>query len=242
MKNNLFIACMAALLLSASCNDDKIVKGEGVTNIVTPGVGSFNIVQAELPLKMSITIQKGATPTIKFRGYSNLLAHIKTKVEKNILFITSDLEGKVVLDSKDVVADVTVPSLSEIYLSSNANAEIHGTISGSDFKADVSGNSVVSIDDINTDKFSYKVTGKGSLDVYKGTARLAMFSAEGDNTIRAFSLQAAEASVAMKGQGKCEITASQKLTTRIGGSCSLRYKGHPEVAKDPEGGTVHDAN
>ncbi len=242
MKNSFLLAFITVLLCCSSCNNDKVLKGEGVADIITPKVGSFNIVQAELPLKMSITIRKGAATSIKFRGFSNLLSHIKTKVENNILFITSDLDGHVRLDSKDVVAEVVMPELKELYLSFDANAEIHGSITGNDFKTTVNGNSVVSIDDINTDKFSYKVTGNGSLDVYKGTARLAMFSADGESKIRAFSLQATEASVSMKGQGKCEISATKKLTTSIGASCALKYKGHPEVTKDPEGGTIYNDN
>jgi hypothetical protein len=219
-----------------------VVKQEGPTSIVTPAVTSFNTIQAELPLKMSITVKKGVKPSIELRGLSNILAHIKTKVENNILFIASDLDGHVSMDSKDVVAEITVSELSSLYLSFWANAEVHGTINRTDFKVDISGNSNVAIDDINVDKFFYKSVGNSSLDVYKGTARIAMFSSDGDNRISAFSLQATEASISMKGQGKCEITAVQNLTTDIGSSCALRYKGHPKISKNPEGGTLYDSN
>ncbi len=242
MKNNFLLTCIAILLCSASCNNDKVIKQEGPASIVTPTVGSFNTIQAELPLKMSITVKKGAKTAIELRGLSNLLTHIKTKVENNILFITSDLDGHVSMDSKDVVAEITVSELTGLYLSFAANAEVHGTISTTDFKIDISGNSTVAIDDINTDKLFYKSVGNSSVDMYKGTAKIAMFSSDGDNKIRAFSLNATQANVSMKGQGKCEISAVEKLTTDIGSSCALRYKGHPQIAKNPEGGTIYDAN
>ncbi len=242
MRNNFFLACLLALVCCASCDNDKVIKQEGPSSIVTPTVGSFSTIQAELPLKMSVTIQKGAQAAIKLRGLSNILDHIKTKVENNILFITSDVDGHVSMDSKDIVAEVTMPELKALYLSFSANAEIHGTINETDFKTDISGNSTVSIDDIKTDKFFYKSVGNSKLDVYKGTTRLAIFSSDGDNKINAYSLQATEANVSMKGQGKCEISAVEKLTTDIGSSCALRYKGHPKIAKNPEGGTVYDAN
>ena len=242
MKNIFFFACIAAVLSCASCGNDKVVKQEGPSSIVSPTIGSFSTIQAELPLKMSITVQKGAKPTIKLRGLSNLLDHIKTKVENNILFISSDLDGHVTMDSKDVVAEITVSELTGLYLSFSANAEIHGAISAPDFKIDISGNSIVAIDDINTDKLFYKSVGNSTIDIYKGTARIAMFSSDGDNKIRAFSLNATQANVSMKGQGKCEVTATEKLTTDIGASCALRYKGRPQISKNPEGGTIYDTN
>ena len=242
IKNNLFLTMFIALVCCASCNNDKVIKQEGPSSIVTPTVGSFTTIQAELPLKMSITIQKGAKTAVKLRGLSNILDHIKTKVENNILFISSDVDGHTSMDSRDVAVEVTMPELTSLYLSFWANAEVHGLITGTDFKLDVSGNSVVSIDDIKTDKFFYKAVGDSKLDVYKGTTRLAMFSSNGDNNINAYSLQATEANISMKGQGKCEVTALEKLTTDIGSSCALRYKGHPQISKNPEGGTLYDAN
>ncbi len=242
INNNFLLVLSIVLVCCASCDNDKVIKQEGPSSIVTPTVGSFSTIQAELPLKMSITITKGAKTAVKFRGLTNILDHIKTKVENNILFITSDVDGHVSMDSKDVVAEITVPELNSLYLSFWANAEVHGLITGTDFKLDVSGNSVVSIDDIKTDKFFYKSVGDSRLDVYKGATRIAMFSSNGDNTIHAFSLQATEGNVSMKGQGLCEIGAVEKLTTDIGSSCALKYKGHPQIAKNPEGGTVYDAN
>jgi len=242
IRNNFVSICFLALVCCASCSNDKAIKQEGPSSIVTPTVGSFTTIQAELPLKMSVTIKKGAQTAVKLRGLSNILDHIKTKVEHDILFITSDVDDHVSLDSKDIVVEVTMPELQGLYLSFSANAEVHGTIAETDFKADISGNSVVSIDDMKTDKFFYKAVGDSKLDIYKGTARIAMFSSDGDNTINAFSLHATEANVSMKGQGKCEVTAVEKLTTDIGSSCALRYKGRPQISKNPEGGTIYDAN
>ncbi len=237
----LFVSLIVATFCLPACGD-KVIRGEGSQTTQSPKLGAFGAVQVEMPLKVIITVRKGARPSVKYSGYYNLLVHIKTKVENNTLFIGSDLENRMGIDCKDVVAEITLPSLSELYLSSNAGADVFGNITGEAFKATISGNGKVMIDSVNTEHFSYSSTGSSKLEIMNGTARLASFSANGDFTIKAFPFQVEESSVSAQGQGTCEVTAINNLNTNIGQSCGLKYKGHPQMVKNPEGGTVYDAN
>jgi len=237
----LFVFYVVALLSWSSCGD-KVIKGEGSQTTQAPKVGVFSTVQVEMPLKVIINVKKGAKPSVKYSGYYNLLMHIKTKVENNTLFIGSDLDNRIAIDCKDVVAEITTPSLKELYLSSNAGADVFGNITGEAFKSTISGNGNLMIDSINTERFSFSSTGSASLEIMNGTARLASFSSNGDFKVKAFPFQIEEASVSGKGQGTCEVTALKNLNTNIGQSCALKYKGHPKMVKNPEGGTVYDAN
>ena len=241
-KYFLFTMYAFATMALSSCGGDKVIKGEGSQTTQAPKVDAFSKVQVEMPLKVTITVRRGAKPSVKYSGYFNLINHIKTKVENNILFISDDLENRIAIDSKDVVAEITLPEMTELYLSSNAGADVFGNITGTAFKTTVSGDGKLTIDSINTERFSYSSTGSTSLEIMNGTARLASFSANGDFKIKAFPYQIEEASVSAQGQGACEVTALKNLNTNIGQSCALKYKGHPQMVKNPEGGTVYDAN
>ena len=242
MKKCLLTTCCIAAILSLVSCGDKVIKGEGSQTVQTPKVESFTSVQVEMPLKVTVNVRKGAKSSVKYSGYYNLISHIKTKVENNVLFIGSDLDNRIAIDAKDVVVDISMPSMKEIYLSSNAGADVFGNITGEALKTTISGNGRLMIDSVNTEQFSFSSTGSAKLDIMNGTARLASFSANGDFFIKAYPFQVQEASVSAKGQGTCELTALKNLNTNIGQSCSLKYKGHPQMVKNPEGGTVYDAN
>ena len=240
-NNRLFAGLITVVLFCASCGG-RVIKGEGTIGTVNPKVSSFNAVQVELPLKVVINVQKGVQPSVKFTGYANFLLHLRTRVENNMLFISSDMDDRMALDSKTVTAEITVPQITELYLSSTADAEIHGNVSGAGFKTEVTGNSNVIIDNINTDNFSYSASGTANMDVKDGATRIATYSIDGGSIIKAFPLQTKEVSVTIKGAGNCEITALKKLSTNVSGSGAIKYKGHPNMAKNLAGGTVYDAN
>ena len=240
-KQNFFAGFIVVALFFSSCGNG-VMKGEGVIGNVSPKVPAFNAVQVELPLKVVITVQKGAQSSVKFNGYASFLLHIKTKVENNMLFISSDLDDRMAMDSKTVTAEITVPQLTELYLSSTADADIHGNLGGPVFKAEVTGNSKVNIDNINTDNFSFTASGTDNLVINGGNTRIATYSIDGGSLIKAFPLQTKEVSVTIKGSGNCEVSALKKLITNIAGSCSVKYKGHPAITKNPTGGTIDDAN
>ncbi len=236
------LACLLTIATCISSCGDRVKKGEGSVTTVTPKVSSFNAVQVELPLKVTINVQKGAQPSVKLSGYASFLIHIKAKVENNMLYLSSDLDDRMAMDSKTVTAEVTTSQLNEVYLSSTADADIHGNITSKIFKAEVTGKSNITIDDVNTDNFSYNASGGASLAMGGGTAKIASFSIDDNCIIKAFPFQVKESNVTVKGNGKCELSATKKLNTNIAATGDVKYKGHPDILKNPEGGTINDAN
>jgi len=241
MKQILLAGLCLVLICFSSCGD-RVRKGEGSVTTVTPQVSSFNAVQVELPLKVTINVKKGAQPSVKLSGYASFLVHIKAKVENNMLYLSSDLDDRMAMDSKTVTAEVTTSQLNELYLSSTADADIHGSITAKSFKVEVTGKSDVTIDDVNTDNFSYIASGGSSLAMGGGSAKIASFSIDDNCIIKAFPFEVKESNVTVKGNGKCELSATKKLNTNIAASGDVKYKGHPFILKNPEGGTINDAN
>lgn len=241
MSKNSFCHLISIIVFFSSCGD-RVMKGGGSVTTVTPTVSSFNAVQVELPLKVVINVQKGAQSSVKLSGYASFLVHIKAKVENNMLFLSSDLDDRMAMDSKTITAEITTSQLNELYISSTADAEIHGNIIAKNFKTEVTGKSVVTIESLTADNFSYEASGGASLEIAGGTAKIASFSIDEGSMVKAFPLQVKESNVTVKGNGKCELTALKKLNTNIAASGDVKYKGHPDIIKNPEGGTINDAN
>jgi hypothetical protein len=241
MKYPLYLSAVSISLLLSSCGMN-VLKGEGNKTTATPVVSSFNAIEIDLPLKTDITMQDGS-PTVELKGYENIIKHIKTKVEGNILHVYSDLDETWIMDCDDATARITLPSLVALSLDGVSNADVHGNITGNEFKLEISGAGKTTIDNINVDNFFVDLSGAASMEVKAGTVKHADYDISGVGKIRAFPLQATETSASISGAGKGEVTALQKLSASISGAGSIKYKGHPAVTQDISGaGSVSEAN
>ena len=236
-------ACFITIVLLASSCGTNTLKGEGKKTEVTPAVATFNAISIEVSLQSVIDVREGAQPAVQLSGYENVLAHIKTKVENNTLRIYTDLDDSWTMDSEDINARITVPSLTALTLQGAPGADIHGAVTSSDFKLDISGAAHVNIDNIVVDNFHSTVSGAADITVKAGTVKKAEYEISGAGKIKAYPLQAAELTASISGAGTSEVTASQKLTASISGAGSIRYKGHPVISKEVSGvGSIDDAN
>ena len=237
------VCLLFSIAIFSSCKRN-ILKGSGSTTTVNPAVASFNGVNIDdLPLKVDIEVQQGAQPGIQMSGYENVLNHIKTKVEDNILVVYTDLDEMWTIDGDGITVKITVPSLAMLTLSGAPDAGIHGNVTGSALHVDVSGASNIVIDNIATDTFAIEVSGAADLHINGGSVKYADYQISGAGKVKAYSLQSIETSATISGAGTCEVNASQKLAAHVNGAGTIRYKGHPAVTQDVSGvGSVKDAN
>lgn len=241
MKRLLLFSAFA-LLLHSSCKMN-VLKGEGKKITATQTVSTFNAVVVDISLKADINVQDGAQPSVELDGYENLIKHIKTKVENNTLRIYSDLDDTWKMESKDVVARITLPSITALTLRGAPDADVHGNISGSDFKLDISGASDTKIDNVSADNFSLSVSGAADVTIKGGSVKHAEYDINGAGEVKAFPLQTTETLATISGAGSSEVTALEKLTAHISGAGSIKYKGHPAISQDISGvGDISDAN
>jgi hypothetical protein len=200
-------------------------------------------VEVELPLKVEINVQEGAQPSMKVSGYENVAKHIKGTIKGNTLVITDDLD-----DSWDIKCDgmtvvLTVPSLTALSLSGAPDATIHGNVTGSEFKMDLSGACEVVIDNLNVDKLSSDMSGASEVTIKSGNVRVADYDISGAGDISAYGLQTKETSISISGAGDSKVSASEKLTASVSGAGEVKYKGHPSVSQNISGaGSVTAVN
>ena len=244
MKKHLILVCavLSVTLFVSSCRMNTL-KGEGNKTTAAPSLPSFDAIEIEVPLKANITVQTGAQPGITMNGYENILKHIITTVKNNTLYITSDLGEMWTIDCDGLTTQITLPSLTTLTLSGAPDADIHGNVTGGNFKLSVSGAANVVIDDINVDAFSSDVSGAADITVKGGTVKSAAYEISGAGKVKAFPLQASETNASISGAGTSEVTALTKLSASISGAGTIKYKGHPSISKEVSGvGSITDAN
>lgn len=235
MVKYLFSTLLVAVVLFTSSCKQNVLHGEGATTTSSPVVSSFNAVDIELPLKAIVTVQEGSQPTIQLSGYTNVIEHIKAKVENNSLVLYSDLDETWRIDGDGITVSITMPSLTALSLTGAADADIHGNVTGGTFKLETSGASTVVIDNLNVDSFSSDVSGACNIEVKGGSTKKASYEISGAAKIKAFPLQTLETVTSISGAGKGEVSASQKLTVEISGAGDVKYKGNPAITKDISG-------
>jgi len=243
-KNLLTFVCLSAVVISLSSCKERVIKGTGAKSSELRNVGTFTEVELSAPLKANITMQAGATPSVKLSGYGNILSVIKMKVENGTLSVYLPSGIDIDDDTKDeTILDITLPTLASLSLDGAADADLHGNLTGKDFSLDISGAGSAIADSINVETFTSDISGAGHLEINGGSVHSASYDISGSGKILAYPLQTIETETDISGSGKCEVTAQEKLTVSISGAGNIHYKGHPKVTQDVSGaGNITDAN
>lgn len=240
--NRYLLAIAAIVTVCFSACKMNVLRGSGNKTTISPAVSSFNAVNIEIPVKAEITVREGA-PGVTIKGYENILKHIKTIVDGNTLTIEYDLDDTWTIHGGDMSVEINVPSLTGLSLSGAPDANLHGHITGSEFKLHISGASDIDIDSLNTDNFTADVSGAADIKINGGKVNRATYTLSGAGDIKAFRLESQETSASISGAGDGQITALQKLTASISGAGEIKYKGHPTITKNISGvGELTDAN
>lgn len=236
MKKYIFFGALAigAALLTLSFTNTTI-HGEGKMITAAADVPSFNAVEIDIPMQVTIIVEDGVRPTAAFSTYENILGHIKTKVENNTLIIYCEPGYSLTLDRSDLTAQIKLPAINGLAIHGSSKAAINGNVRGDKFSVDITGSGSVIVSDLNVNNFSSEISGSGKVAVNGGNVAHSRYEISGSGHIMAFGLQTKEASASISGSGSSEVAASDKLSVHISGSGSLRYKGHPVVSKEISG-------
>lgn len=243
-KHIYFLAAVTGIVLFLSSCHGKHMRGRGA-KVTEPRTSTpFSAIDVDATLKLIVTVQPGAHPTLVLKGYKNLLEHIKTSNDSNTLRIYTDLDDSWSFSSHDnTTAEIIVPSLSALNLSGATDADIHGSVTGNDLTIEISGSGKIIIDSLNVVNFTTTVEGAANIEINSGTVQKATYDISGAGKIAAFALQASEVTTSVSGAAKADLTALKTLDINIDGAGKIKYKGHPVVTKDIEGaGSVRDVN
>lgn len=236
---NRIVIAAAALLLLASCREPA-VRGKGPEKTEQRSVaGTFSRIKVDAAIDAHITV--GGAPSLSITGQENMLSYVESKVENGTLHISMK-EGNFYTD-KNLVANITLPSLEGLEVAGSGDATISGNVTGAALKIETSGSGDVQADRIDVGNLEVDLSGSSTINIRSGNTARATYSIAGSGDIDAFGLQTGESAVDIAGSGDAKVTATSKLSIDIAGSGDVSYKGHPALTQSIAGsGDINDAN
>jgi hypothetical protein len=233
MKKALLLSFLVVTILASSCGR-RVITGRGAMETQVRPVTAFNMIDISAPLSANIHVQPGAQPSVKLSGYKNLLDEIHTEVEENTLKISN--QNSINFDTdKEITAEITVASLSDLGVHGAGDALVDGDITGTDFKLKISGAGDVSIEKLTVSNLTASISGAGDVEIAGGRASSAKFSISGAGNIKTYDIPVDDVKAKVSGAGDMEVTALRTLEAKVSGAGSIRYKGHPTIKSETSG-------
>lgn len=133
---------------------------------------------------------------------------------------------------------ITTPSLEHIELSGASEAYLFESeemiATGNVFTVELSGASMIDIEDIEAKKMIIDASGASSVYV-EGTTQELDVDASGSSSIYAVSLEAVEADVDVSGASDARVNVSEALVVEATGASSVEYAGDPSLKSGQSG-------
>jgi hypothetical protein len=201
MKNRHFILLgLVLLLFSTGCSEWKRIRGNGrITTEVRP-VPAFTRVIAEGFYQLD---WKPGAPSFSLTTDENLVSHIKTTVEGDVLRIRLE---ESIAPTEGVKIAISSPTLTG---------------------ADLSGALEFNVSQLSGDRFTLETSGAGKVSLAGKVNRL-LANLTGASKLRASDLAAEDVEISITGAGKADVSATNLLRAAITGAGKVSYSGHPK--------------
>jgi hypothetical protein len=198
-KLNLITALFLLVLLSAGC-DWRGIRGNGQIKTEPRPVTAFTRVDAGGFYQME---WRPGAPSFSLTTDENLLSHIKTSMEGDLLKI--EVHGSIA-PTHGVKVVITSPSLAGASLSGAVKLDA-AQLSGATFALETSGAAEV---------------------ILAGKVGRLLANLTGASKLQATDLSAEDVELSVTGAGKADVTASNSLRAAITGAGKVSYGGNPK--------------
>lgn len=238
MKSIFLTFFLSIYLISCA---QETVKGNGKTVNNTRTVESkFHSVTSEGSFE--IFIEEGTQDgKIYLEGDSNILEKVKVEVKDGVLKIGFQKGLSIVLNRK-VKVRFKGQNLKGFSLAGSGIIKTEGIHKSEKITFAISGSGDIDAK-VNAKEVSTAISGSGDI-ILKGNTDKLSIRTSGSGKVKAFGLNAKNATVSVTGSGDAEINVSESLIGHVAGSGDVKYKGKPEKIKfDAAGsGDIIDAN
>ncbi|GAA4274218.1 head GIN domain-containing protein [Aquimarina gracilis] len=222
----LSIALCTITSVNAQWWGSKKINGNG--NVVTKNRSTSDYDQVKVKGNLDVALVSGSEGKIVIEGESNLIEHIRTEVDGDVLKVYVEKEYYL-KPSRGKKLLVTVPfeDLSKVTLAGSGDVYSKDVIKATNFKTGISGSGDVKlkVDAQNTEGY---VTGSGDL-VLSGSSGTFECKVTGSGDLSAYDLNAKDVTASVTGSGDIQVTANTSIKARITGSGDIEYKGNPEM-------------
>ncbi len=203
----------------------KKIQGDG--NVVTKTRSTSDYDQIKVKGSLDVSLISGTEGKITIEGESNLIEHIVTEVEGDVLKIYVE-KGVYLKPSRGKKLKITTPfkDISQVTLSGSGDVYGSDTIKASEFKTAISGSGDISLV-VDAGNTWGQVSGSGDL-VLKGNTNSLNCAVSGSGDLQAYNLNAKDVTATVSGSGDIEVMATSMLKARVSGSGDIFYRGNPE--------------
>lgn len=215
---------LAILCLTASCAQKKI-KGSG--NVVTIERTTSDYDGVSVSGFYNVELVEGTEGKLTLKGEDNILDNIETEVRGGTLRIKS-IDNMNLVPSRNESVFITIPvdEIDKIRLSGSGNFVGKKTLKMNGLDIQVSGSRNIDLT-LEADNVSVQTSGSSNIQLNGRTEEIKVQSS-GSSNVKAFDLEADEATFELSGSSDVEITVNESLVSRVSGSGHIRYHGNPE--------------
>jgi Putative auto-transporter adhesin, head GIN domain len=228
IKQNLVLLCAAVTLFS--CFRGRTITGSG--NIITEKRQERNFSGISVSGVLPVEIKNGPVTEIVVEADDNLIKHIYTVVEGDVLKIRmKDFRN---FRNCTFKVYVTTPVLNRLSSSGAGNITAEGVLKD-EKSISLSSSGVGRITaEVDAPEIEASVSGSGNI-ILSGRTKNYTARLSGAGNIKSFSLLTENADVDISGVGQIEIHASVRLKANVSGAGNVKYRGAPAVESSVSG-------
>lgn len=256
-KTLLLILCTFAFLVNIQAIDH--VKGNGKLTTKKISIDDYNSIKIDGVIDFNY-VQSDATPKLEITLDENLHQYVDIDIKDRELSIR--FKGAKVDHFTKFIVNTNSKWLKKVKTAGNANFMINSALTGDELKIDAYSNCLVQLkkeievgkldievtgsanivsNDIKVDNLECTITGSGTVNLKKGTAKQAKYGITNNGEIMAFGVTSPEVECKMTGSGSMQVHPTDKMKVSIIGKGSIKYKGPASVQQKIIGkGTVEE--
>jgi len=227
MKKTLLFPLIMVLVVQLACGISAPDVQEGSGNIVTIEENFTDFTALDINHAFDVTVQQGDVYSVIIRVDDNFVDDLDIKIQGDALKIGFKSTFNTRLKDATFEADITMPELSAIDVSSASRAEINGFSSSAPFRADVSSASSLG-GDIDAGNTTLDVSGASSVELSGSGADLVV-NASGASTVDLSNFPVGDATVDASDASRVTVNANGTLDVDASSASNVMYLGNPTL-------------
>jgi hypothetical protein len=199
----------------------------GSGNVVTQEESVSDFDQLDVRDGFQVEVQQGGSFSVVIRADDNLIKHIQVTKQGNTLKIGLEPGRTYGIIDTTLEADITMPELSRLDLSSGGHVTLNDFSIGKALVADLSGGSHLR-GDVEAEDATFELSG-GSWVTLSGSAGNLRINISGGSHAELGDLAAGDADVDASGGSHITVNPSGTLDADASGGSHVRYLGSPTM-------------
>lgn len=179
--------------------------------------------QVAMKCSGQLFVKEGRGFRVRVEAEADVLPRVTTEVKDGRLII--DREG--LFGSGDPIKIwVTAPQFTRLSLFGSGDIISLSRLRSDKLTLDLKGSGAIELE-LAVDRLETTLTGSGRA-AYKGTAGEQRFTVNGSGSLHAAGLATGTSVIVIRGSGKAEVSAAERLEVKIYGSGEVTYRGRPD--------------